>query len=326
MSDADMRRQFGHEDLDPAGFRRPVATVGVFDGLHRGHRHLVEHLTAMADRLDGEPVVVTFDTHPRAILEGAAPRSILSLPHRLLLLERLGVAATVVLPFDDAMRRRTYEQFTREILVDGLGIHGLLFGYNGRIGHGGEGTVERLRPLGTELGFVVEEAPPIALQGRPISSSRIRDAIENGDLQGAAEMLGRPVAVYGKVVPGDARGRTIGFPTANVDPEGEILPPRGVYQVVTTLRGERYGAVANIGVRPTFEDATSVPEPLLEVHVPGIDFDFYGERIEVEMVRKIRDEKRFASREALIRQIREDVASVAAPDRPGPFPSDAPGP
>lgn len=326
MSRFGMRRYEGLDALEPSAFDAPVVTVGVFDGLHRGHRHLVEHLVAMAARLGGEPVVITFDTHPRAVIEGAAPRSILSLPHRLLLLDRLGVAATIVLPFDDAMRRMTYEAFTREILVVGLGVRGLLFGYNGRIGHDGEGTAERLRPLGRELGFEVEEAPPIALDGKPISSSRIRDAIERGDLAAAAAMLDRPVAIYGRVVHGDARGRTIGFPTANVDPEGEILPPRGVYQVVATLRGQRYGAVANIGVRPTFETSDAAPEPLLEVHVPGVDFDFYGEGIEVELVRKLRDERRFPSKEALIRQIREDVASVATPGESAAFDPRTPGP
>jgi riboflavin kinase/FMN adenylyltransferase len=244
------------------------------------------------------------------VIEGAAPRSILSLEHRLLLLDRLGVEASVVLPFEEAMRRMTYDAFTREVLVRRMGIRGLLFGYNGRIGFGGEGTAEKLRPLGRELGFEVEEAPSIALHGQPISSSRIRDAIERGDLKTSADMLGRPVAVYGVVVHGDGRGRGIGFPTANVDTEGEILPPRGVYQVVATVRGERYGAVANIGVRPTFEGPDACPLPILEVHVPGIAFDFYGERIEVELVRKLREERRFSSREALIRQIREDVASV----------------
>ena len=305
-----MRRHVGREGLSPGDFRRPVVTIGVFDGMHRGHRHVVEHLRAMADRLEGEAVVLTFDTHPRAVLEGAAPRRILSMPHRLLLLERNGVDATVVLPFDDAMRDTTYAEFTREVLVGGLGLAGLLFGYNGNFGAGGDGTADRLRPLGIEHGFEVEEAPAIAVDGLAISASRIRDAIEQGDLHEAETMLGRPVALYGRVVAGDGRGRSLGFPTANVDPEGEILPPRGVYQVIATIADEHYAAVANVGLRPTFGAAAEPPSPLLEVHVPGIDFDFYGQRIEVEIVRKLREERRFPSREALIHQIREDVSSL----------------
>ena len=304
-----MRRYEGPASLEPALFRAPVATVGVFDGMHRGHRHLIEHLISFGSRVGGEAVVITFDTHPRAVLEGRAPRRILSLPHRLLLLERLGVDAAVVLPFDESIRTMTYEAFARDVLVGGLGIQGLLLGYNGKLGHGGAGTIETLTPLGHQLGFLVEEAPPIGVRGETISASRIRDAIERGDLATAEEMLGRAPALYGRVVRGDGRGRTLGFPTANVDPEGEILPPRGVYQVVATIRGQHYAAVANIGVRPTFAGAEP-DRPLLEVHVPGIDFAFYGERIEVELVRKLRDEKAFPSRDALIRQIREDVASL----------------
>jgi riboflavin kinase/FMN adenylyltransferase len=159
-------------------------------------------------------------------------------------------------------------------------------------------------------GFEVVQAPPIALHHEPISSSRIRDAVRRGDLATAREMLGRAPALYGRVVAGDGRGRELGFPTANLDAEGELLPPSGVYQVVVTLRGERYAAVANVGVRPTFDEGGDAPAPVVEVHVPGVDFDFYGDRLEVELVRRLRDERRFASRDALIRQIRADVASL----------------
>jgi riboflavin kinase/FMN adenylyltransferase len=211
------------------------------------------------------------------------------------------------------MRRMTYERFVEEILVDRMGIRALLFGYNSNFGYEGKGTPGAVAPLGLRWGFEVAEAPPITLHGQPISSSRIRDAIQSGDLDAATDMLGRPVALYGVVVHGDARGRTLGFPTANVDPEGEILPPRGVYQVVATVRGQRYSAVANVGVRPTFRQAGGAEIPLVEVHVPGIAFDFYDERIEVEFVRKLRDERSFPSRDALVRQIQDDVASLGPP-------------
>jgi riboflavin kinase/FMN adenylyltransferase len=310
-----VRRHAGIEGLAPEAFRRPVATIGFFDGMHRGHRHLIEHLRSMADRHDGEAVVVTFDTHPLAVIEGAPPRRILSTAHRLLWLERLGVDAVVVLPFDDATRRMTYERFTEDILVRRIGVRGLLLGYNSNFGWRGLGTARTVAPLAARHGFELEEAPPITLQGTPVSSRRIRDAIESGDLATAEAMLGRPPSLYGRVVRGDGRGRTLGFPTANVDPEGEILPPRGVYQVVAVIRGERYAAVANVGVRPTFEEpGDGARTPLLEVHVPGIAFDFYGEPMEVEFVRRLRDEKRFPSREALVRQIRADVASLGLGD------------
>lgn len=307
-----MRRIIGVEALEPTAFRDPVVTIGVFDGLHRGHCHVIEHLRALADRIGGEAVVVTFETHPRAVIAGAPPRHILSTEHRLVLLERLGVDAAVVLPFDAAMRATRYDEFTRRVLVEGLGVRGLLFGYNSNFGHGGEGTPETARPLGEEYGFEVVEAPSIHLEGEPISSSRIRDAIEAGDFHAAGSMLGRPHSLFGVVVQGDGRGRQLGFPTANIDLGGEITPPPGVYQVVADVRGQRYAAVANLGYRPTFQggDAGLPPEPLLEVHVPGIDFAFYGESVEIEFVRKIRDERTFPSKEALLAQIQQDVASL----------------
>ena len=307
-----MRRHVGVASLTPSAFRAPVATIGVFDGLHRGHCHVVEHLRAFADRVGGEAVVVTFDTHPMAVIAGAPPRHILSTEHRLVLLERLGVDAVVLLPFDEAMRATPYDVFTRKVLVAGMGLRGLLFGYNSNFGHRGLGTPATLAPLAREHGFEVLEVPSIHLAGRAISSSRIRDAVERGDFHEAGLMLGRPHTLFGTVVKGDGRGRALGFPTANVDLGGEITPPPGVYQVVADVRGQRYAAIANLGYRPTFEggDAGRPPVPLLEVHVPGIDFAFYGEPVEVEFVRKIRDERKFPSKEALLAQIRADVASL----------------
>jgi riboflavin kinase/FMN adenylyltransferase len=306
-----MRRYEGHGDLAPERFRRPVATIGVFDGLHRGHAHVLEHLRAFAGRVDGEAVVVTFETHPMAVIRGAPPRHILSTEHRLVLLERLGVDAAVLLPFDEETRRTPYDVFTRRVLVGRLGVRGLLFGYNSNFGRDGEGTPASLAPLAAEHGFEVVEAPPIQHEGRPISSSRIRDAIEHGDFGAASAMLGRPHTLFGTVVHGDGRGRELGFPTANVDLGGEITPPSGVYQVVAEVRGQRYAAVANLGTRPTFAREGDGPAvPVLEVHVPGVAFDFYGEPVEVEFVRKIRDERAFPSKDALLAQIRADVASL----------------
>lgn len=302
----------GLASLQPEHFTRPVVTVGMFDGLHRGHRHLIEELGAAADAARGESVVVTFDTHPMAIIKGAPPRQILSTAHRVHLLERFGVSAVVLLPFDEAMRHTTYTAFVEDILVRRIGVATLLFGFDSRFGHGGEGTAETVRPLGVAHGFEVVEAPAITQSGQPISSSRIRDAIQSGDLAAAADMLGRTPALFGKVVRGDGRGRTLGFPTANIDLEGELAPPSGVYQVIAEIRDQRYAGVANIGYRPTFEDDRE--HPVLEVHIPAIDFEFYGERVEVELVRKMRDERRFPSKEALVQQIREDVASLGLTD------------
>lgn len=307
-----MRRYTGLSSINAAAFRSPVATIGVFDGLHRGHAHVIEHLRALADRLDGEAVVVTFDTHPMAVIAGAPPRHILSTEHRLLLLERMGLDAVLVLPFDEATRRTPFEDFTREVLVARIGVRALLFGYNSNFGYEGEGTPASLAPLAAKHAFEIVEAPAIQVEGAPISSSRIRDAIERGEFAAVGAMLGRPHTLYGTVVRGDGRGRQLGFPTANVDLGGEIVPPTGVYQVVAELRGQRYAAVANLGLRPTFAGGADglPPEPILEVHIPNVAFDFYGAPLEVEFVRKIREERTFPSKEALVAQIREDVSSL----------------
>jgi len=313
----------GRAALAEAAFRRPVVAIGVFDGVHRGHRHVLESLRAFADEADGEAVVVTFDAHPRALLDGRAPLPLISLAHRLRLLARSGVDAAVVLPFDAAMRDTPFDLFVAEVLVGRIGVRGLLFGYDTCFGRDGLGTFDTVAPLALRHGFAVRRAPPIAVGGRPVSASRIREALERGDLDGATELLGRPPALFGPVVAGDGRGRTLGFPTANVDLEGGSLPPAGVYQGVATLRGRRYAAVANVGTRPTFPDARPA-RPLLEVHVPGVDFAFYGEPFEVELVRKIRDERRFESREALVAQIQRDVASLGLPDAEPEAPDGAP--
>jgi riboflavin kinase/FMN adenylyltransferase len=307
-----VRRLDGFGALVPSAFRRPVVAIGVFDGVHRGHRHVLEALRSFADEAGGDAVVVTFDTHPRAVLAGAAPRPLLSLAHRLVLLERLGVDAVVVLPFDEAVRDMPWERFLDEVLLRAVGARGLLFGYDTCFGRGGAGTYDTVRPWAEARGLEVRRAPAIAVRGEPVSARRIRAAVEAGDLAAAADLLGRPHALLGPVVRGDGRGRTLGFPTANLDLADEVLPPPGVYQVVATLRGQRYSAVANLGRRPTFPGAEP-PRPLVEVHIPGVSFEFYGETLEVELVRKIRDERRFPDREALIAQIRRDVASLGTP-------------
>ncbi len=318
-----MRVVTGRDALTEASFRRPVVAIGVFDGVHRGHRHVLESLRAFADEADGEAVVVTFDTHPRALLDGRAPRPLVSLAHRLLLLARLGLDAAVVLPFDAAMRDTPFDVFVADVLVGRIGVRGLLFGYDTCFGRDGLGTFDTVAPSPSATGSpsaARRPSPSVAAPSPPPASARPSNAATS---TAAAELLGRPPTLYGPVVHGDGRGRTLGFPTANVDLEGESLPPAGVYQVVATLRGRRYAAVANIGTRPTFPDARPA-RPLLEVHVPGVDFAFYGEPLEVELVRKIRDEQRFPNRDALVAQIRRDVASLALPaaDEPTGGPTD----
>ncbi len=312
-----MRIYDGLDGLAPNDFRNAVVTIGMFDGLHRGHQHVLACLTAQAQQVKGESVVVSFDTHPMAVITGAPPRPILSRPLRLRLLDAHGVDATLLLAFDETMRAMSHESFVRDILVNRIGLRGLVFGYNSNFGFGGQGTPITVRPLAEKHGFTIYEAPAVDVEDRPISSTRIREAIVLGELDGAADMLGRPVSVMGAVVRGDGRGRTLGFPTANIDVGSVVLPPKGVYRVDVEIDGAehdsvaKYQAVANLGERPTFKETTTGGRPVLEVHIPGASLDLYDRLALVTFHSKIRDEQKFASVDELRAQIERDIRSLS---------------
>ncbi|MBI3722559.1 bifunctional riboflavin kinase/FAD synthetase [bacterium] len=302
-------------------FRAPVAaTIGVFDGVHRGHRRILDALVAWAHEDGGEAVVVTFDRHPREVLVGEKPAALASLEHRLVLLARAGVDAVLVLPFDERTAATSAEDFVRDVLTGTLGAKKVLLGANHRFGHGRRGDLALLERLGPEHGFVARsvELEPADDAGHVVSSTAIREAIREGRLSDAERMLGRPVTVLGKVARGEARGRTLGFPTANLDLQHEARPPRGVYAALASIgegedpptAGARRGlAVVTDGRRPTFHPEAG--EDLLEVHL--LDFhggDLYGRLVEVSFLAKLRDEVRFSGAEALVAQIRSDVASA----------------
>ncbi len=202
-----------------------VVSVGVFDGVHLGHEAILRENVAHARALGATPTVVTFRHHPKAILLGHAPRTLTSLDHRLDLFRRAGIAHTVVLTFDEHLRSVPAAEFAAGVLVGKLGARRFVLGFDSKFGRDREGTPERLRALGYDVVVV----PEVLVAGRPVSSTAIREAVELGDLDGAARMLGRPVAVYGDVVAGDGRGRQLGFPTANLDLHHELHPPTGVY-------------------------------------------------------------------------------------------------
>lgn len=282
-----------------------MVSVGVFDGVHLGHRAILRANVERARELGARSVVVTFRDHPKAVLLGRAPRTLTSLEHRLELFRRAGIDHTLALTFDDELRRVPAADFARTWLAGRLAARKLVLGFDSKFGRGREGTPEHLR----ELGYDVEVVPEVVVGGRPVSSTAIREAVELGDLRGAANMLGRPVAVYGDVVAGDAIGRTIGFPTANLDLHHELFPPPGVYacrvrRADPSLDG--CPAVTNIGFRPTL--AGERPKTArIEVHLLDFSGDLYGEFLEVEFEALLRGEVRFASLEELQAQIALDV-------------------
>ena len=299
-----MKVHRGFEALAPELFTRPVATIGVFDGIHLGHRAVIDQTRDLARELDGESVIVTFGTHPREVVRGRAPRAITSVAHRLVLLERSGLDHAVVLPFSKEIMAMSADEFATRVFHQGMGVVGIVLGFDSRFGKGRQGDYEFVKGWAGDRGIVVRSAPPVLIEGRPISSSVIRDAIAAGEHDQAQALLGRPVAVYGKVVPGSGRGRKIGFGTANIDLAGELSPPNGVYAAWARFKGRWQPALVNIGSRPTFEEEGA--QITVEVHVPGVTEQLYGEEMEVQFVQRIRDEQRFPDVAALVAQIERD--------------------
>lgn len=282
--------------------RRTIATIGVFDGLHLGHRSLIERLTTRAREADAQSVVFTFRQHPDALLQGRAPAPLQTLEDRLDGLAELGVDACFTLDFDDALRSMPVEEFLENILRRGIACAGLVLGHDSAIGRGREGTVERF----SELGMPAERVEEVSVDGRAVSASTIRDALRLGDLELVHTMLGRRHRVRACVVEGDARGRELGFRTANLELPELCLPRDGVYAAwaMSTEFDRPLRAAVNLGMRPTFGASTRT----LEAHLlDGFDRSLYGADVEVEFVRHLRDEMRFDSRASLVAQIRSDI-------------------
>jgi riboflavin kinase/FMN adenylyltransferase len=297
----------GLDEAAAAGLAEPVATVGVFDGVHRGHRQLLYELCVWAQSLEGTACVLTFEQHPREVIEGADVPMILTLEHRLLELERHAVEAVVLLDFA-SIQNLSAERFLRELVRDRLGCRHLLLGFDSHLGKGRDGTPATLPTLGEQLGIEVRVASPVRdKDGAKVGSRAIRAAVQRGDLETAANVLGRPVCLRGEVVHGAGRGGAMGVATANLDVTGQVLPPDGVYLVRVFLGSETAPAIANLGVQPTF--GAGAPRRL-EVHVPGWERDLYGQTIEVRLVRRIREEKKFDDAGALREQITADLLEL----------------
>ena len=287
----------------------PVATIGMFDGVHRGHQKIIECIRHYALTKKGESVVITFNRHPKSIIENRPPSFITSLEHRLALFERLGVDHTILLQFDQKLAQMTAEDFIREILVCWLGVKCIVLGFNCHFGKDREGNITLVRKLADKYGFEVYGCPPVIYRGQVISSTAIRQAILNGEIEKAEAMLGRPVSILGTVVKKSGRGRTLGYPTANLDLHHEVRPPRGVYGTKVRWAEQDHLALTNIGLRPTFarEPFTSEDETLeIEVHILDFQESLYGQNLEVQFLFKIRDEIPFKTVEELKAQIEKD--------------------
>ncbi len=303
-----MRRLDGLESVRPGLLREPVCAIGVFDGVHRGHRQLIYELDVWARSVDGESCILTFDRHPLEVLKGVAVPAILSLEARLVELERHGVDAVVVADFG-SLKDLGPAEFLEAVVLDRLGCRRLLLGFDSHLGKDRRGGPANLGKMGEALGIEVRIASSVLdREGQKIGSRAIRAAILAGDLEGAANLLGRPYAVRGEVIHGAGRGQELGTATANLDISGQLLPPHGVYLVRVFRGGETAPGVANLGVRPTFGDGGA---PTLEVHVPGWSGELYGEQLDVRLLRRLRDERRFRDVAALRAQIAADLEALA---------------
>ena len=283
----------------------PVVTIGMFDGVHLGHQEVLRNTIERARLRNGEAIAVTFDKHPLRILNHQSPRLITSLDHRLVLFERMGIDGTLILHFDRRLCNMSASEFTERVLIRRIGARGVMLGFDSSFGRGAEGNAEFLRSYQPSGRFEVDIVPPVYVGDEPVSSTTIREAILAGRLGEAKRMLGRRVSVLGTVVAGDGRGRGLGFPTANLDLHHEIRPPSGVYACWSRIAKRWYPSVTSIGPRPSFD--IKVASGNVEVHFLDFRRNIYGTSVEVQFVRRLRNQKLFVEVADLKKRIAKDV-------------------
>ncbi len=293
-------------------FTRPVLTIGNFDGVHLGHQAILDLVVERARALEGESVLYTFEPHPRRVLQPDADLRLLdTFEQKVEILESLGLDAIIAEPFDLEFAKVTPEYFIEELIHRGIRPVEVFVGYDFHFGRDREGSMRLLTERGPHLGFSVTVVPEVSVEGRDVNSTRIRALLASGGVEEAATLLGRPFCARGDVAEGDRRGRTIGFPTANLAPETEILPAPGVYyghmrcvRGAGEWEGKILPVVTNVGYRPTFHDGRDL---VAEAHVIDFTGDLYGVEIDLTFEGRLRGEQRFESVDALREQIARDV-------------------
>jgi len=300
-----------YPDHQPSPCPACAATIGFFDGVPLGHRHLLQQLRAVAAGAALPAVVVTFDQHPAAVVRpNACPPLLSTLPERLQLLADCGIDACAVLRFDRAMAAMPARQFMQEVLREQVHVSRLCIGYDHHFGHGCAEGFHQYTAYGQQLGVAVEQMEPFRPEGITVSSSAIRQCLANGNVQQAARLLGRPYTLTGTVVHGVQEGRRLGFPTANIQPPAhKMLPLAGVYAVSARVAGEPQAlpAMMNIGTRPTFHGTHTT----LEVHILHCQRHLYGATLHVEFIQRLRNEQTFDTPEALRQQLLRDAEAAS---------------
>jgi riboflavin kinase/FMN adenylyltransferase len=280
--------------------------IGVFDGVHLGHQAVISTSAEHARAANGTPVVVTFDPHPEKILRpDKAPHLLTATPHKIALIRARGVGHLLIISFDKHFAATEPEDFVQQLVQHSKPLREICVGHEWSFGRNRRGNLDLLKKLGVQFDFDVVGIPPVAVNGEIVSSTTIRRAIEAGDLEKSATMLGRYYTILGTVVHGDDLGKKIGFPTANLSAHSEQFPPNGVYFAEAKLDGVVYPGVVNLGCRPTMSSGKS--DRILEVYLFDFDRDIYGKDLELRFIRYLRAEKKFENVDALVRQIERDV-------------------
>jgi riboflavin kinase/FMN adenylyltransferase len=303
-----MITQLARSELARASAGRPAAvTIGKFDGVHRGHQHLIRQLLDQARKRDLASIVVTMHPHPATVLRPGTPMSFLcSLEERVSLLQGLGVDQVAVLSFTSELAQLSYKDFV-SLIIDQLDMRLLLAGSDLALGRNREGDVQAIRPLALEKGFELALVDLLSEDDAKVGSGAVREALAAGEMETVSQLLGRPFDLHGPVVRGAERGRTIGFPTANIAIGADLaLPSFGVYVTRAYLGESSYESITNIGKRPTFDE----DRPTIETYILDFDADCYEQQLRIELLSRVRDETRFDSVEALKTQIGHDVQTA----------------
>jgi len=291
------------DDPRPSWLVHPVIALGNFDGLHRGHLKIIERVERGAAEHGGTPMAMTFDPHPpRVVRPDKAPPLLMTKEQRIEALHRAGVQCVAVVRFTKELSQWDADTFVRKVLVDWLRVSEVWVGANFLFGHDRTGTFSVLRGLGQFYGFRADKIDPVRYKDFVVSSTRIRRLVAEARMDEAAALLGRAYYLDGTIVEGKRRGRELGFPTANLETQNELLPPNGVYATIMTIDGVVHGGVTNIGMRPTFGETT----PTIETHVLDYSGDLYGQTVRLAFVQRLRDERRFEDVDALRTQIDAD--------------------
>lgn len=286
--------------------KKTVITLGTFDGLHLGHQQIVETLIKKSKQSNARNFLITFDPHPRKVIPGRNDVKLLStLEEKTSIFEKLGLENLFVVKFTSEFSKQTPEQFVEKYFVNGIGLQEIVIGYDHHFGKGRGGDFELLRSLGDKFNFAVTIVPEYMIDGETISSTKIRNALLEGNILRANKFLGRFYSFKGKVVKGDGRGKDLGFPTANltIEDEDKLIPAKGIYAAECIIDGEKYYGLLSLGNRPTFHEHGEV---IPEFYIFDFDKNIYGKGLGVNLVEKIRDEEKFNSVEELISQMKKD--------------------